>query len=136
MTRDHDSGHGDDTECAWQVQTIQGAARWKEEKEREKEKARDDPTGSEEHSLVMNKREILNGGKKKTQPSGPKERKARSACQKAMMASKRVVFAHYQPDKGASKDFLQKQRQRKGSERKKQRRNLSSIRIVSLRNTQ
>ena len=41
----------------------------------------------------MNKRKILNGGKKRAQFGGPKEGKARRACQKAMMASLRVVSA-------------------------------------------
>ena len=81
MMRDHDSGHGTTLSVTGSPDHSR-AARWTEEKEREKEKAKDDPTGSEEHSLVMNKREILNGGKKKTQPGGLKERKARRACQK------------------------------------------------------
>ena len=75
--------------------------------EREKEKAKDDPKGPEQHSLVMNKCKILNGGKKKTQFGGPKERKARRACQKAMMGSFKGGFRPYQSDKGASKDFHQ-----------------------------
>ena len=56
---------------------------------------------------MMNKRKILNGGKKKTQFGGPKERKAREACQKAMMAPRRVGFRPYQPDTGARKDKIQ-----------------------------
>ena len=39
-------------------------------KEREMEKAKDDPKGPEEHSSVMNRRKILNDGKKKTQFGG------------------------------------------------------------------
>ena len=71
--------------------------------------------------FVMKKRKILNGGKKRTQFGGPKESKARRACQKAMLASARVCFRPYQPDKGASKDFLQnkgrgKDRKGKGKE--------------------
>ena len=76
-----------------------------ERKKSEKEKAKDDPKGPEEHSLVMSNRKIPNGGKKRTQFGGPKERKARRACQKAMMASKRVVFALTSPTKEAGKDF-------------------------------
>ena len=60
----------DDTECVWQSRPF----RRKEEEEREKENAKDDPKGPEEHCLVMNKRKILNGGKKKTQFGGPKEK--------------------------------------------------------------
>ena len=41
----------------------------------------------------MNKHKILYGGQKRTLLGGPKERKARKACQKAMMAFRRVVFA-------------------------------------------
>ena len=41
----------------------------------------------------MNKHKILNGGQKRTLLGGPKERKARKACQKAMMAFRMVVFA-------------------------------------------
>ena len=63
----------------------------KKKKEREKEKARDDPKGPEEHSLVMNKHKILNGGKKGTQ-FWRSQRKTRRA-QKAMMVFRRVVFA-------------------------------------------
>ena len=49
----------------------------------------------EEHSLAMNKQKIMNGGQKRTLLGGPKERKAKKkkACQKAMMALRRVVVA-------------------------------------------
>ena len=58
------------------------AARVKRRKRKgQKEKAKDDPKGLEERSLVMNKRKILIGGKKRTQLGGPKESKARRACQ-------------------------------------------------------
>ena len=40
----------------------------------------------------MNKHKILYGGQKRILLGGPKERKARKACQKAMMAF-RSVFA-------------------------------------------
>ena len=73
------------------VQTIHGSP--DEKKERQEAEAKDDPKEPEEHSLVMNKRKTLNGRKKKTQFGGPKERKARRVCQKAMMVSIRVVFA-------------------------------------------
>ena len=45
----------------------------REENERAKEKAKDDPKGPEEHSLVMGKRKIPNGGKKRTQCGGPRK---------------------------------------------------------------
>ena len=41
----------------------------------------------------MDRHKILNGGQKRTLLAGPKERKARKACQKAMMAFRSVVFA-------------------------------------------
>ena len=44
----------DDTECAWQSRPFKGHPVKKEEKEREKGKAEDDPKGPEEHSLAMN----------------------------------------------------------------------------------
>ena len=82
-----EQGYIDDERlCFWTwddtVQTIQGPPSEKGEKEREKEKAEDDPNGPEEHSLVMSKRKILNGGKKRTQFGGPKERKARRAVKR------------------------------------------------------
>ena len=43
--------------------------------------------------MVMNKHKILIGGQKRTLLGGPKDAKARKACQKAMMPFKRVVFA-------------------------------------------
>ena len=66
----------------------------------EKVKVKEDPKGPEERSLAMNKHKILNGGQKRTLLGGPKERKARKACHKAMMAFRKVGFALYQPDKG------------------------------------
>ena len=64
------------------------AARCREEKEKAKAKVKEDPKGPED-SLAMNKHKILNG-QKRTLLGGPEERKA---CQKAMMAFRRVVFA-------------------------------------------
>ena len=55
----------------------------------------------------MNRYKIPNSGQKRTLLGGPKERKARNTCQKAMMVFRRVVFALYQPDKGAGKDVHQ-----------------------------
>ena len=61
--------------------------------------------------MVMSKRKIPNGGKKGTRFGGPKERKARRPCQKENDGF------HNEPDKGA-------QWQRKGSKRKRQRKEL------------
>ena len=82
MMRDHASGHGTNTECAWQPRPFKGRSGEKKKKEREQEEAMDDPKGLEEHSLVVNKHQILNGGKKRTQFGGPKERKARKVPSK------------------------------------------------------
>ena len=62
-----------------------------EEKNRERHRKRQGKIskGAEEHSVAMNKHKILNGGHKRTLPSGPKERKARKACQKAVVAFRR-----------------------------------------------
>ena len=62
----------------------------------------------------MTKRKILNGGKKKTQSGGAKERKVRRACQGFHEGG----FRPYQPDKGAGKDFLQNKGRGKDQEGK------------------
>ena len=80
------------------VQTIEGPPGEKKKREG-KEKAEDDPKGPEEHSLVMNRYKIPNGGQKRTLLGGPKERKARQACRKEIMVFRRVGFRPYQPDK-------------------------------------
>ena len=63
MMKDHVSGHGT-TLSVPGSQDHSRAARYKEKKEREK--AEDNPEGPEKHSLVMSKRKIPNGGKKRT----------------------------------------------------------------------
>ena len=88
MMKDHVSGHGTTLSLSG-IPDHSRAARRREEKEKVKE----DPKGPKEHSLAMNKHKILYGGQKRTLLGGPKERKARKACQKAMMAFRRVVFA-------------------------------------------
>ena len=50
----------------------------REEEEREKEKAKDDPRGLDEHSLSMNKYKIQNG-RQKSVLGGPKDRNVRKA---------------------------------------------------------
>ena len=90
----------DDTECAWASRPFKCR-----QVKRRKGKGRDDPEGLDEHSLVMSKRKILNGGKKRSEFGGPKERKARMACQKAMMASTRVVLALTSPTKVQARTF-------------------------------
>ena len=51
------------------------------------------PKEAEEHSLAKNKHKIPKFSKKRTLLGGPQETKARKACQKAMMATRSVVFA-------------------------------------------
>ena len=77
----------------------------REEKKEEREKAKDDPKGPEEHSLTKNRHKIPNGGQKRALLGGPKERKARKACQKAMMVFRRVVFALTSPTKVQARSF-------------------------------
>ena len=48
------------------VQTIQKSPGEKEKRKGKREKVEDAPEGPEEQSLVMSKRKILNGGKKRT----------------------------------------------------------------------
>ena len=62
----------DDTGCAWQSIPFKGR-HVKRRKGKGKEKAKDDPKGPEEHSLVINKCKILSGGKKRTQFGGPEK---------------------------------------------------------------
>ena len=62
--------------------------------QKEKEKAKVDSKEKEEHSLVENKHRTLNGGQKKIVLGGTKEHEARRACQKAMMAFRKVVVVH------------------------------------------
>ena len=85
MMRDHVSGNGT-TLSVPGIQMSPG----------EKEKVEDDLKRPEEHSLVMTKRKILNGGKKSTKFGGPKDR---------MMASIRVVFTLTSPTKVQAKTF-------------------------------
>ena len=54
---------------------------------------------------MTNKRKILSGGKKRIQFGGPKDRKARRACQEAMMAPIWVVFALASPTKVQARTF-------------------------------
>ena len=87
------------------VQTIQGPP--DEKKEREKEKAQDNPEGPQRAFCGVIKRKILNGGKKKTQFGVPKERKARRACRKGNDGFHKGGFRPYQPYNGTGKDFHQ-----------------------------
>ena len=59
----------DDTECARQSRPFKG----RQVRRRKRKRPRTIQKGPEEHSLVMDKRKILNGGKKRTQFGGPKE---------------------------------------------------------------
>ena len=94
------------------VQTIQGPPG---EKKRRKGK------GKRQRTIQKDRKSILwNGGKKKTEFGGPKERKARRACQKAMMASIRVVFALTSPTKEQARTFAKtKARERTKKEKAK-----------------
>ena len=52
---------------------------------------------------MVNKRKILNGGKKKTQFGGP----GKTGLSKGNDGLQKGGFRPYQPDKGAGKDFPQ-----------------------------
>ena len=92
MMKDHVSGHGTTLSVSGSPDHIR-AASWKEEKEREKESTKVYPKEAEEHSLAKNKHKIPKFGQKRTLLGGSQETRARKACQKAMMAIRRVVFA-------------------------------------------
>ena len=123
MMNDHGSGHGPTLSVLGSPDHSR-AARWKEEKEMEKESTKENPKEAEEPSSAMNNHKILVCGQKRISLGGPKDAKARKACQKAMMVFRRVVFALHQPDEGASKDYIQikgkgkyqKKKKRKGEE--------------------
>ena len=54
----------------------------------------------EQHTLVKNKRWMLNGGQKKIVLGGPKEKEARKVFRKVTRGlSERWVFRTYQPEK-------------------------------------
>ena len=90
------------------------------------------PKEAEEQSLAKNKHKILKCGQKRTLLGGTKDAKTRKACQKAMMAFRRMVFAHTSQIKAASKDSSQNKGKRKVPKRKRQGRSSSSIRTFSL----
>ena len=71
---------------------------------REKEKAKENTKGPEEHSLAMNKCKIPNVGQKKTLPwsEGKKGKKGVSKCNDGLQNG---GFRPHQPDKGAGKDY-------------------------------
>ena len=116
----------DDDEYAWQSRRFKRPG---EEEEKEKVKAK---SGPEKHSLANNKHKILNGGQKRTLLGGPKERKARKAGQKVMMAFRRVVFALTSQTKAQARTTPRTQAKRKDQKGKEQGRSLSSIRTFSL----
>ena len=87
------------------VQTTQGPPA--EKKKREKENTKVYPKEAEEHFMAKNKHKILKCGQKRTLLGGPKDAKARKACQKAMMAFRRLVFVLTSPTKVQARIFPQ-----------------------------
>ena len=79
----------------------------------------------------MNKHKILNGGQWRTLLGGPKERKERKACQEENNGFHKGAFRPYQQAR-----IFPNTKAEERIKKEKQGRNLSSIRIVSLRNTQ
>ena len=68
--------------------------------------------------MAKNKHKILECGQKRVLLGGPKDAKARKACQKPMLAFRSVVFRPHQPDKGAGKDYIQNKRKGKSQKGK------------------
>ena len=97
-------GTWDDTELSvvWRPDDSR-AAKSKEEKEREKEWAKDDPKGPEEHSLAMSRYKIP----QKRTLLGSKGKKGQKGLSKGNDGFQKGGFRTYQPDKGAGKDFHQ-----------------------------
>ena len=111
------------------VLTIQGPPGEKKKRKGRKVKAKEDTKGPEEHSL--NKRRTLNGGKKRTQFGGPKERKARRACQKTMIVFRRVVFALTNPTKVQARTFSKTKAEERIKKEKARKEPLSSTQMVA-----
>ena len=65
-----------------------------------------------------------------------KGKKGKKGLSKGNDGLQKGGFRPYQPNKGAGNDYLQNKGRGKDQKRKKQGRNLSSIRIFSLKNTQ
>ena len=103
------------------VQTIQGLPGEEKARKKARGKVKADPKGPEEHPLAKKKHKILNGGQKRTLLGGLKDRRARKACQKAMMAFSRVVFALTSQIKAQARMIPRttaKERTKKGKARK------------------
>ena len=83
----------DDIECVWQSRPYQGPPTENKTHEWKCEAQRFFQKEAEEHSLAKNKHKILKCGQRRTLLGAPKDAKARKACQKTMMAFRRVVFA-------------------------------------------
>ena len=103
----------DDTQCACLgVQTIQGPPG--EKKKRKGKRKRQRTIQKDQKSILWwwaSARSRMVARNDKVWWS--KGKKGKKACQKAMMASMRVGFRLYQPDKGASKDYTQNKGKRK-----------------------
>ena len=127
MMEDHVSGHGTTLSVSGSPDHTR-AASWNEEKEREKESKKVFPKEAEEHWLAKNKHKILKCGQKRTLLGGPKDAKARKACQKAMMAFRRVVFTLTSQRKAQAR-IVPRTKAREGSQRGKCMEERSSVSI-------
>ena len=94
----------DDTECAWQSRPFKGR-----QLKRRKVKGKGTGKGRSKRTRRAffgdERVQDPKGGQKRTLLGGPKGRKARKACQRAMMASRRVVFALTSPTKVQARIF-------------------------------
>ena len=75
------------------VQKVQVSPVEEKKRSRERRKAKEDSKEKEEHSLVKNKKRILNGSHKKIVFGGPKEEEARRVRRKVKIDSLKMVVA-------------------------------------------
>ena len=128
MMKDHVSGHGT-TLRVQAVQTIQGPP----DEKKKREKAEDDPNRTGRAFFGDDQAQDPEWWQEEDLVWWSKGKSGKSSLSKGNDGFHKGGFRPYQPYKGAGKD--QEQRQGKGSKMKRQGRNISSIRILGLRNT-
>ena len=125
----------DDTESAWQARPFKGCqVKRRKGKGKGQGKGRSKRTGR-----------AFFGDERVQDPEWRQEedlvwwsngKKGKKGLSKGNDGFQKDGFHPFQPDKRCRQGLSTKQRQRKGSQRIRQRKNLSSIRILSLRNTE
>ena len=91
MMKDRVFGHGTTTSLA--VQKVSGSPSYEKKKVNEKALAQVDSKELVRDTLVKNKHEILNGGRKKVVLGGQREKEARKVLRKVKKAFRKVVVA-------------------------------------------